>query len=115
MMAQSEVIGVLELDQDDRVRDFTPDEQALAQHLGNQIGVAIRLLDQRTVQEQLFRTEKTGGGGPADLGRGQRTADPAGLHHGPGEAGAGKDARQPAPNARFRQSRREARQGEPAW
>jgi CheY-like chemotaxis protein len=58
MMAQSEVIGVLELDQDDRVRDFSADEQALAQHLGNQIGVAIRLLDQRTVQEQLFRTEK---------------------------------------------------------
>jgi GAF domain-containing protein/CheY-like chemotaxis protein len=58
MMAQSEVIGVLELDQVDRVRDFTADEQALAQHLGNQIGVAIRLLDQRTVQEQLFRTEK---------------------------------------------------------
>jgi len=58
MMAQSEVIGVLELDQDDRVRDFTTDEQALAQHLGNQIGVAIRLLEQRSVQEQLFRTEK---------------------------------------------------------
>jgi GAF domain-containing protein/CheY-like chemotaxis protein len=58
MIAQSEVIGVLELDQDDKVRDFTADEQALAQHLGNQIGVAIRLLDQRTVQEQLFRTEK---------------------------------------------------------
>jgi CheY-like chemotaxis protein len=52
------VVGVLELDQDDRVRDFTPDEQALAQHLGNQIGVTIRLLDQRSVQEQLFRTEK---------------------------------------------------------
>ena len=58
MMSQSEVTGVLELDQDDRERDFTPDEQALAQHLGNQIGVAIRLLDQRSVQEQLFRTEK---------------------------------------------------------
>ncbi|MGD0774667.1 MAG: GAF domain-containing protein [Candidatus Solibacter sp.] len=58
MIAQSEVIGVLELDQDDRVRDFSADEQALAQHLGNQIGVALRLLDQRTVQEQLFRTEK---------------------------------------------------------
>ena len=40
------------------MRDFTADEQALAQHLGNQIGVAIRLLDQRSVQEQLFRTEK---------------------------------------------------------
>jgi GAF domain-containing protein len=58
MMAQSDVVGVLELDQDDRVRDFSADEQALAQHLGNQIGVAIRLLDQRNVQEQLFRTEK---------------------------------------------------------
>jgi GAF domain-containing protein len=58
MMAQSDVVGVLELDQDDRVRDFSADEQALAQHLGNQIGVAIRLLDQRNVQEQFFRTEK---------------------------------------------------------
>lgn len=58
MMVRGEVIGVLELDQDDRVRDFSPDEQALAQHLANQIGVALRLLDQRSVQEQLFRTEK---------------------------------------------------------
>jgi GAF domain-containing protein len=58
MLAQGEVTGVLELDQDDRVHDFTLDEQALAQHLANQIGVAFRLLDQRSVQEQLFRTEK---------------------------------------------------------
>jgi GAF domain-containing protein/CheY-like chemotaxis protein len=58
MLSQGEVSGVLELDQDDRARDFGADEQALAQHLGNQIGVAIRLLDQRSVQEQLFRTEK---------------------------------------------------------
>ncbi|MGA2725699.1 MAG: GAF domain-containing protein [Bryobacteraceae bacterium] len=58
MLAQGEVTGVLELDQDDRLRDFTADEQALAQHLGNQIGVAVRLLDQRSVQEQLSRTEK---------------------------------------------------------
>ncbi|HWB87078.1 MAG TPA: GAF domain-containing protein [Bryobacteraceae bacterium] len=58
MLAQNEVIGVLELDQDDRTRDFTADEQALAQHLSNQIAVAVRLLDQRSVQEQLSRTEK---------------------------------------------------------
>ncbi len=58
MFAQGEVMGVLELDQDDRVRDFTPDEQELAQHMGNQAGVAVRLLEQRSVQEQLFRTEK---------------------------------------------------------
>jgi GAF domain-containing protein len=58
MLTQGEVMGVLELDQDDRARDFSADEQAMAQHLGNQIGVALRLLDQRSVQEQLFRTEK---------------------------------------------------------
>ena len=58
MLSQGEVVGVLELDQENRTRDFTTDEQALSQHLGNQIGVAIRLLDQRSVQEQLFRTEK---------------------------------------------------------
>jgi GAF domain-containing protein len=58
MISQGEVIGVLELDQDDRTRDFSSDEQSLAQHLANQIAVALRLMDQRTVQEQLFRTEK---------------------------------------------------------
>lgn len=58
MMTQGEAIGVMEIDQDDHMRDFSADEQALAQHLGNQIGAALRLLAQRTVQAQLFRTEK---------------------------------------------------------
>ena len=58
MLTQGEVTGILELDQDDRARTFDSDEQTLAQHLGNQVGVALRLLDQRSVQEQLFRTEK---------------------------------------------------------
>jgi GAF domain-containing protein len=58
MLAQGEVVGILELDHAERAHDFTPDEQTLAQHLANQIGVAIRLLDQRSVQEQLYRTEK---------------------------------------------------------
>ncbi len=56
--AQGEVIGVLELDQNDRLREFDFDEQELVQHLANQIGVALRLLEQRSVREQLFRTEK---------------------------------------------------------
>lgn len=58
MLAQAEVIGVLELDRRDRARAFSPAEQELAQHLANQAAVAIRLLDQKVVQEQLFRTEK---------------------------------------------------------
>jgi GAF domain-containing protein/CheY-like chemotaxis protein len=57
LLTQGEVTGVLELSHD-RTHDFTVDEQALAQHVANQIGVALRLLDQRSVQEQLFRTEK---------------------------------------------------------
>ncbi len=58
MMAQAEVVGVMELDQDDRQREFSAEEQALAQHLANQIAAAMRLMAQRTVQAQLFRTEK---------------------------------------------------------
>ena len=58
MLAQGEVVGVLELDQDDRVREFRPEERERAQHVGNQTGAALRLLEQRSVQEQLFRTEK---------------------------------------------------------
>ncbi len=58
MFAQGEVIGVVELDRHDRARDFTEGDQELAQHLANQAGVAIRLDEQRSIQEQLFRTEK---------------------------------------------------------
>jgi signal transduction histidine kinase/CheY-like chemotaxis protein len=58
MLAHGEIVGILELDRLDRARDFSRDEQALALHLGNQIAVAVKLLDQRTVREQLFRTEK---------------------------------------------------------
>jgi K+-sensing histidine kinase KdpD/CheY-like chemotaxis protein len=58
MLAQGEVLGILQMDQRDRPRIFSHDEQTLTQHLANQIGVAVKLLDQRSVREQLFRTEK---------------------------------------------------------
>ncbi len=58
MLAQGEVMGVVGMHRHGRLRDFSRDEQALAQHLSNQIGVAVKLLDQRSVREQLFRTEK---------------------------------------------------------
>jgi len=58
MLAQGEVLGILQMDQHDRARVFSRDEQTLTQHLANQIGVAVKLLDQRSVREQLFRTEK---------------------------------------------------------
>src|ERR1039457_2481407 len=58
MLAQGEVLGILQMDQRDRARIFSRDEQTLTQHLANQIGVAVKLLDQRSVREQLSRTEK---------------------------------------------------------
>jgi signal transduction histidine kinase/CheY-like chemotaxis protein len=58
MFAQGESMGVLQLGHDTAVRNFTPIEKLVAQHLGNQIGVAIKLLEQRSIREQLFRTEK---------------------------------------------------------
>lgn len=59
MMAQAVVVGVVELERcGGRSRAFTEGEQEFAQHLANQAAVAMRLLEQRTVQEQLFRTEK---------------------------------------------------------
>jgi signal transduction histidine kinase/CheY-like chemotaxis protein len=62
MFAQGEVMGVLELSRD-RARGFSQDEQAAAQHLANQIATALRLLDQRSMREQLFRTEKLAAAG----------------------------------------------------
>lgn len=58
MLVQGEVLGILQMDQRNHARVFSRDEQTLTQHLANQIGVAVRLLDQRSVREQLFRTEK---------------------------------------------------------
>jgi len=58
MLAQGAVLGILQMDQCERTRAFSRDEQTLTQHLANQIGVAVKLLDQRSVREQLFRTEK---------------------------------------------------------
>jgi C4-dicarboxylate-specific signal transduction histidine kinase/CheY-like chemotaxis protein len=58
MFVQGEVIGVIEIGRDKGSRNFTADEQTLAQHLANQTGLAIQLVGQRSVREQLFRTEK---------------------------------------------------------
>jgi GAF domain-containing protein len=58
MLAQGEAVGVLKLGRHDRARQFSDDDQELAQNLANQAAVAIRLFEQRSVQERLFRTEK---------------------------------------------------------
>ena len=58
MFVQGEVTGVIEIGRDRGSRTFSDNEQSLAQHLANQTGLAIQLVGQRSVREQLFRTEK---------------------------------------------------------
>jgi C4-dicarboxylate-specific signal transduction histidine kinase/CheY-like chemotaxis protein len=58
LFSQNDVAGVLEVGNENSVGYFTPDEQAAAQHLANQVAASLRLQEQRTVREQLFRSEK---------------------------------------------------------
>ena len=58
LLAQQEVMGVLEVGNARRIGYFSVEEQAAAQHLANQVAASLKLQDQRTVREQLFRSEK---------------------------------------------------------
>ncbi|MFN0170167.1 MAG: histidine kinase dimerization/phospho-acceptor domain-containing protein [Bryobacteraceae bacterium] len=58
MLTQGEAIGVLQMENSRKARSFSADEKASAQHLANQAGVAVKLLQQRSVREQLARSEK---------------------------------------------------------
>ena len=58
MFAETEVLGVLELQDTKPDHEFTPEERILTQHLGNQIGIALRLMEEKSIREQLYRSEK---------------------------------------------------------
>ncbi len=63
MMAEAEISGVLEIRHSERVRQFSLDQQAAAQHLANQIAIALKLMEQRSIREQLLRSEKLAAAG----------------------------------------------------
>jgi signal transduction histidine kinase/CheY-like chemotaxis protein len=58
MLSKGDVAGVLELGNARHMGYFTVEEQAAAQHLANQVAAALKLQEQQTIREQLFRTEK---------------------------------------------------------
>lgn len=58
MLAQDDAAGVMLLYCEGSVRYFHHEEQASAQHLANQVAAAMRALEQRSVREQLFKSEK---------------------------------------------------------
>jgi len=63
MFAHSELVGVMELHHRDTFHYFSQSEQAAMQHLANQVATALRLQDQHSIREQLFRSEKVAASG----------------------------------------------------
>jgi CheY-like chemotaxis protein len=58
MFAETNVLGVLELWAARSGHEFSRDERVLTQHLANQIGIALRLMEEKSIREQLYRSEK---------------------------------------------------------
>ncbi len=58
MFAEAALIGVLEFFDSKQMTDLSADEKILAQHLANQIAIALRLMEEKSIREQLFRSEK---------------------------------------------------------
>jgi signal transduction histidine kinase/CheY-like chemotaxis protein len=63
MFAQAELMGVLVIHHASHFHYFSQGEQAAMQHLANQIAAALKLQEQHTVREQLFRSEKLAAAG----------------------------------------------------
>lgn len=63
MLAQSELVGVLELSHTESFHYFGRIEQAAMQHLANQVAAALKLQEQHSMREQLFRSEKLAAAG----------------------------------------------------
>jgi len=58
LFSQNDMLGVLEVGNARRLGYFTVEEQAATQHLANQVAAALKLQEQTTMREQLFRSEK---------------------------------------------------------
>lgn len=58
MFAQTELLGVLQVHRRETLRYFSSEEQAAAQHLANQLATSLKLQEQRSMREQLFKSEK---------------------------------------------------------
>lgn len=63
MLAQTELVGVLEISHTESYHYFRPMEQAAMQHLANQVAAAVKLQEQHSMREQLFRSEKLAAAG----------------------------------------------------
>ncbi len=63
MFAQTDLVGVLLLIHKVKSRQFTVDEQAVAQHLANQTAIGLKLRERQSVREQLLQNERLAAAG----------------------------------------------------
>jgi len=63
MIAQSDLVGVLVLYHSQEFHYFSHGEQSAVQHLANQVATALKLQEQRSISEQVFRSEKLAAAG----------------------------------------------------
>jgi signal transduction histidine kinase len=58
LLAQAETLGVVEVGSLRRLGYFTAEEQTTLQHLAKQVAASLKLEEQQTMREQLFRSER---------------------------------------------------------
>lgn len=63
MFAQGDLAGILEIDHASKARNFSQDEETMAQHLANQLAIGMKLQERQTIRERLFRTDRPATGG----------------------------------------------------
>lgn len=76
MFAEAELVGILEFFDHKPMHDLSKDEKVLAQHLSNQIAIALRLMEEKSIREQLFRSEKLAAVGQLVSGVAQELRSP---------------------------------------
>lgn len=76
MFAQTDLTGVLQIEYDRAVRGHTADESAALHHLANQAAIALKLMDQQLLREQILRGEKLGAAGELISGVAQELRAP---------------------------------------
>ncbi len=58
MFGPKDLLGVVQIHHLRQLHDFSQDEQTAMQHLANQAGTSLRLQEQKSIRERLFRTER---------------------------------------------------------
>jgi CheY-like chemotaxis protein len=79
MVAQNEIRGVLQIEDSRRPHAFSADEQMMAQHIANQAAIALRLMEEQRVREQLSRTERMAAAGQLLSGVAAELRSPVGA------------------------------------